>query len=118
MSRKGAPLGVYLLSIVSCQVPSVFIFLDIKANPDPVSRAGILRQFQLFCCWETTSPGLFPFSSLGWVRLWMLHPYDHSDPEDWAMALRIIPLTPNVHLVMANLPEDSEEGKVDYVLLD
>ena len=101
MSRKGAPLGVYLLSIVSCRVPSVFIFLDIKANPNPVSRAGILRQFQLFCCWETTSPGLFPFSSLGWVRLWMLHP-----------------LTPNIHLVMANLPEDSEDGEVDYVLLD
>lgn len=48
----------------------------------------------------------------------MLHPYDHSDPEDWAMALRIIPLTPNIHLVMANLPEDSEDGEVDYVLLD
>lgn len=43
---------------------------------------------------------------------------DHSDPEDWAMALRIIPLTPNIHLVMANLPEDSEDGEVDYVLLD
>lgn len=43
---------------------------------------------------------------------------DHSDPEDWAMALRIIPLTPNIHLVMANLPEDSEDGAVDYVLLD
>lgn len=36
MSRKGAPLGVYLLSIVSCRVPSVFIFLDIKANADPL----------------------------------------------------------------------------------
>lgn len=48
----------------------------------------------------------------------MLHPYDHSDPEDWAMALRTIPLTPNIHLVMANLPGDSEDGEVDYVLLD
>ena len=48
----------------------------------------------------------------------MLHPYDHSDPEGWAMALRTIPLTPNIHLVMANLPGDSEDGEVDYVLLD
>ena len=48
----------------------------------------------------------------------MLHPYDHSDPEDWAMALRTIPLIPNIHLVMANLPGDSEDGQVDYVLLD
>ena len=36
MPRKSAPLGVYLLSMVSCQVPSVFILHDIKASADPL----------------------------------------------------------------------------------
>lgn len=92
--------------------------MTLKQVPIPCFQGRHPEAVPVVLLLGNNQPGLFQFSSHGWVHSWMLHPYDHSDPEDWAMALRTIPLIPNIHLVMANLPGDSEDGQVDYVLLD